>query len=96
MSLSSFRFGGLESLTEMGIIISAHRFRSFDEIDQRSVYTDSGDELTALTLRQRGELLLGDDRATLHSVTPIQPAVGFDNGHRDVLVIAYTAAPESL
>ena len=31
------------------------------------------------------------DTATLHSVTPILPAQGFDHGHHDVLVIAFTA-----
>ena len=31
------------------------------------------------------------DTATLHSVTPILPAQGFDHGHHGVLVIAFTA-----
>lgn len=56
-----------------------------------TVYSNTGTELTAMTLLQRGELLLADDTATLHSVTPILPAQGFDQGHRDVLVIAFTA-----
>ncbi|BBY59363.1 2OG-Fe dioxygenase family protein [Mycolicibacterium sarraceniae] len=56
-----------------------------------TVYTNTGSELTATTLLQRGELLLADDNTTLHSVTPILPAEGFDHGHRDVLVIAFTA-----
>ncbi|MFF9676619.1 2OG-Fe dioxygenase family protein [Streptomyces eurythermus] len=36
-------------------------------------------------------MLLGDDRRTLHSVTPVHPVDPALPAHRDVLVIAYTA-----
>ncbi|MFC4610108.1 2OG-Fe dioxygenase family protein [Streptomyces maoxianensis] len=58
---------------------------------ESGVYTDEGDHLLTTTLSEPGDLLLGDDRRTLHSVTPVQPADPDLAGHRDVLVIAYTA-----
>lgn len=57
---------------------------------ESGVYADSGEHLFTKTLEQTGDLLLGDDRRTLHSVTPIEPADPALAGHRDVLVIAYT------
>lgn len=56
-----------------------------------AVFSNDGRELTTVTLEHRGQLLLSDDRTTLHSVTPLVPAPGHLFGHRDVLVIAYTA-----
>lgn len=56
-----------------------------------TVYAEDGTELDTRTLQQRGEMLIADDRATLHSVTPIVAVTGARRGYRDVLVIAFTA-----
>jgi hypothetical protein len=58
---------------------------------ESGVHTNERVELQRCTLRDRGEILLGDDRRTLHSVTPITPS-GQPTGHRDVLVVAFTAS----
>lgn len=57
---------------------------------ESSVHTDEGETLFTVTLTERGEILMGDDRKTLHGVTPIHPAANAATGHRDVLVIAFT------
>lgn len=71
----------------MTLLIDRHQIAG----GRSSIYTDAGVEVGSVTLMQRGELLVADDRATLHSVTPVRPDGGFGHGHRDVLVIAYTA-----
>ncbi|MEU3373164.1 2OG-Fe dioxygenase family protein [Streptomyces sp. NPDC006660] len=58
---------------------------------ESGVYTDEGEHLLTTTLSEPGDLLLGDDRRTLHSVTPVTPVDSALPAHRDVLVIAYTA-----
>ncbi|MGW6642957.1 2OG-Fe dioxygenase family protein [Streptomyces iakyrus] len=58
---------------------------------ESAVYTDAGEHLITATLSEPGDLLLGDDRRTLHSVTPVHPVDPERAAHRDVLVIAYTA-----
>ncbi|MGI5260383.1 2OG-Fe dioxygenase family protein [Streptomyces angustmyceticus] len=58
---------------------------------ESAVFTDSGEELLTTTLTDPGELLLGDDRRTLHSVTPLHPVDATAPAHRDVLVVAFTA-----
>ncbi|RFU83247.1 hypothetical protein DY218_28700 [Streptomyces triticagri] len=58
---------------------------------ESGVYTEEGEHLLTTTLSEPGDLLLGDDRRTLHSVTPVQPVDPERTAHRDVLVIAYTA-----
>ncbi|MCX5421490.1 2OG-Fe dioxygenase family protein [Streptomyces sp. NBC_00078] len=58
---------------------------------ESAVYSDEGEHLLTVTLSEPGDLLLGDDRRTLHSVTPVQPLDPELAAHRDVLVIAYTA-----
>ncbi|MFE6053967.1 2OG-Fe dioxygenase family protein [Kitasatospora sp. NPDC056446] len=58
---------------------------------ESAVYTDAGEHLLTTTLARPGDLLLGDDRRTLHSVTPVHPVDRSAAAHRDVLVIAYTA-----
>ncbi len=55
------------------------------------IHDDDGNTLAEVLLTHRGELLLADDLRTTHSVTPVLPAEFFASGHRDVLVIAYTA-----
>lgn len=58
---------------------------------ESAVYTEDGEHLLTTTLTRPGDLLLGDDRRTLHSVTAVQPVDRSVAAHRDVLVIAYTA-----
>ncbi|MEU7720815.1 2OG-Fe dioxygenase family protein [Streptomyces tibetensis] len=58
---------------------------------ESSVYSDDGTHLLTTTLSTPGDLLLGDDRRTLHSVTPVHPVDATEPAHRDVLVMAYTA-----
>ncbi len=58
-----------------------------------TVFSESDEQIFSTTLSRRGELLIGDDRLTKHSVTSVSPVVGSTSGHRDVLVIAFTAEP---
>ncbi|MER0449930.1 2OG-Fe dioxygenase family protein [Streptomyces sp. Edi4] len=58
---------------------------------ESTVYDQDGTELMTTTLSRPGTLLLGDDRATLHGVSPIRPLDASRPGHRDVLVT--TLAP---
>ncbi|MEV6756529.1 2OG-Fe dioxygenase family protein [Streptomyces sp. NPDC051214] len=53
-----------------------------------TVYTAGGAELLSTTLIEPGTLLLGDDRATLHAVSPIRALDAGRPAHRDVLVTA--------
>lgn len=51
---------------------------------------DSGEQpLLATTLAEPGALLLGDDRRTLHGVSPIRPVDPVEPAQRDVLVITF-------
>ncbi|MEU8683760.1 2OG-Fe dioxygenase family protein [Streptomyces sp. NPDC048611] len=58
---------------------------------ESAVFADSGEELLTTTLTHPGDLLVGDDRRTLHSVTPVRPVDATAPAHRDVLVVAFTA-----
>ena len=53
----------------------------------------TGATLLVATLREPGTLLLGDDRRTLHGVSPIRPIDPTEAARRDVLVITF--APRS-
>jgi hypothetical protein len=61
---------------------------------ESSVFDLRGNPLLATTLSQPGTMLLGDDRRTLHGVSPIGPADRRRPAMRDVLVITF--APPSL
>jgi hypothetical protein len=52
----------------------------------------TGRELLKTTLTEPGTLLLGDDRRTLHGVSPIRPIDGLGPAQRDVLVITFASA----
>lgn len=56
-----------------------------------SVYSPDGEALITTTLAEPGEILLSDDRRTLHDVTPVRPGEVGQPAHRDVLIMAYTA-----
>jgi hypothetical protein len=61
---------------------------------ESTLFTNSGDKLAALTLVDRGELLVSDDAETTHAVSPVYPIDAGGSGYRDVLVIAFTANGE--
>ncbi|MFF8289898.1 2OG-Fe dioxygenase family protein [Streptomyces sp. NPDC016309] len=58
---------------------------------ESTVYDADGRELLTTTLDARGTLLLGDDRSTLHGVSPIRPLDAGGPARRDVLVTTLTA-----
>jgi hypothetical protein len=62
---------------------------------ESTVTTADGAPLLTTTLADPGTLLLGDDRRTLHGVSPIRPAAAGVPAHRDVLVVTF-AAPEAV
>ncbi|MBW5422369.1 hypothetical protein GKQ77_12470 [Streptomyces sp. BG9H] len=59
------------------------------------VYDADGQEIAATTLSEPGTLLLSDDRATWHAVSPVHPQDTERPGHRDVLVTTLTAPAPS-
>ncbi len=58
---------------------------------QSSVCDPDGRELLRTTLAEPGTLLLGDDRRTLHSVSPIRPIDRCRPARRDVLVVTFAS-----
>ncbi|MFH7594593.1 2OG-Fe dioxygenase family protein [Streptomyces racemochromogenes] len=56
-----------------------------------TVYDAEGREIAATTLSEPGTLLLSDDRATWHAVSPVRPEDPGGPGHRDVLVTTLAA-----
>ncbi len=58
---------------------------------ESSVFDPDGRQLLAATLREPATLLLGDDRRTLHGVSPIRPLDPSEPACRDVLVVTLTA-----
>ena len=62
-------------------------------IGGESLVCDSdGRTLLSTTLAEPGTLMLGDDRRTLHGVSPIRPIDGSGPAQRDVLVITFASA----
>lgn len=59
---------------------------------ESAVFTPDGERLLTTTLSEPGALLLGDDRRTLHSVSPVRPVDPARPAHRDVLVVTFTPA----
>jgi hypothetical protein len=58
---------------------------------ESSVCDLAGHRLLMTTLDEPGTLLLGDDRRTLHDVSPIRPIDGSGSAQRDVLVITFAS-----
>lgn len=58
---------------------------------ESSIYTDDGDCLVTTTLSEPGDILLSDDRRTLHEVTALRLEENKEPAHRDVLIMAYTS-----
>jgi hypothetical protein len=56
---------------------------------QSTVFDMNGQRLLTTTLSEPGTLLLGDDRRTVHGVSPIRPVDGSAPALRDVLVITF-------
>jgi hypothetical protein len=59
---------------------------------ESSVCDQDGHRLLTATLSEPGTLLLGDDRRTLHAVSPIRPVDPTERAYRDVLVITFAPA----
>jgi hypothetical protein len=59
---------------------------------ESSVFDIAGRQLLTATLAEPGTLLLGDDRCTVHGVSPIRPVGGAEPAVRDVLVITFAPA----
>lgn len=57
---------------------------------ESSVFGPDGRRLLTTTLTEPGTLLLGDDRHTLHSVSPVRPVDPGRPACRDVLVVTLT------
>lgn len=58
---------------------------------QSTVFDVNGRHLLAATLAEPGTLLLGDDRRTVHCVSPIRPLDRSKPALRDVLVITFAS-----
>lgn len=58
---------------------------------ETTVCDGAGRELLRTTLTEPGTLLLGDDRRTLHGVSPIRPIEERAPARRDVLVITFAS-----
>ncbi len=56
---------------------------------ESSVFDPDGRLLLTTTLSEPGALLLGDDRRTLHSVSPVSPMDRSRPAYRDVLVVTF-------
>lgn len=56
---------------------------------ESTVFDSSGNHLLTTTLSEPGTLLLGDDRRTVHGVSPIRPVDESAPALRDVLVITF-------
>lgn len=56
---------------------------------ESTVFDADGRQLLATTLDEPGTLLVGDDRRTLHGVSPIRPIDGSGPAQRDVLVVTF-------
>lgn len=60
---------------------------------QSAVYDAESSPIFATTLTEPGSLLVGDDRRTLHGVTPIRPLDPGRPAYRDVLVVTFAPEP---
>lgn len=58
---------------------------------ESTVFDLNGQQLLATTLAEPGTLLLGDDRRTVHGVSPIRSLDGSGPALRDVLVITFAS-----
>ncbi len=59
---------------------------------ESSVFDTNGRRLLTTTLDAPGTLLMGDDRCTLHGVSPIRPRDPSRPARRDVLVVTFAPA----
>ncbi|MHA7651557.1 2OG-Fe dioxygenase family protein [Mycobacterium sp. ML4] len=73
--------------------IRNHHRRHPDPVAVTAQCDSSGRPLLTTTLAEPGALLVGDDRRTLHGVSPMRPIDGSGPAQRDVLVM--TVAPTS-
>ncbi|MEV6320801.1 2OG-Fe dioxygenase family protein [Nocardia sp. NPDC051787] len=59
---------------------------------ESSVLDQDGRQLLTTTLCEPGDLLIGDDRRTLHGVSPVRPLDPTRPAYRDVLVVTFAPA----
>ncbi|OBJ60087.1 2OG-Fe dioxygenase family protein [Mycobacterium asiaticum] len=73
-------------------LVSSLLIRRRNALGGQSVVRDpDGRQLLAITLAEPGTLLLGDDRRTVHGVSPIRPIDDSGPAQRDVLVITFAS-----
>lgn len=73
-------------------LVSSVLIRRRNALGGQSVVRDpDGRQLLAITLAEPGTLLLGDDRRTVHGVSPIRPIDDSGPAQRDVLVITFAS-----
>lgn len=75
----------------MTMMINRHQIQG----GESQIYSNDGKELTTVILKNRGDIILSDDRATMHAVSPITIIDTDSDGFRDVLVVAFTAREDS-
>lgn len=80
-----------EGLHRDGVtLVSSLLVRRMNAAGGESAISDpNGKLLLNATLREPGALLLGDDRRTLHSVSPVRPIDRRRPAYRDVLVVTF-------
>lgn len=80
-----------EGLHRDGVtLVTSLLVRRSNAVDgESSVFDSAGNQLLTATLAEPGTLLLGDDRRTVHGVSPIRPVDAADPALRDVLVITF-------
>ncbi|AFC31590.1 hypothetical protein PM3016_4854 [Paenibacillus mucilaginosus 3016] len=67
--------------------------RSSIEGGETGIYSLNREPLGRLTLAEPMDCIIGDDRRTMHGVTPVILCPGAESGHRDVLIAAFTKIP---
>jgi hypothetical protein len=80
-----------EGLHRDGVTLVTSLLVGRDNADggESSVYDRHGGHLLSVTLHEPGTLLLGDDRRSLHGVSPIRPLDPQRPARRDVLVVTF-------
>ena len=83
-----------EGLHRDGVTLVTSLLVARDNADggESAVYDMSGRHVVSVTLAEPGTLLLGDDRRSLHGVSPIRPRDPSRPARRDVLVVTFAPA----
>ena len=80
-----------EGLHRDGVTLVTSLLVGRDNADggESSIYDTDGRHLLSVTLSEPGTLLLGDDRRSMHGVSPIRPRDPSRPARRDVLVVTF-------